>query len=503
MLDNLPVGSTQDRLFYPQSSPTSSTGTDLAKISALCHPGASSALEYLAKQELLSTPIRKRFFPRASPSILMALLETPPTERIYSPEPSDEPCTSLGQLVDCKNRVLETSFLAKQHGLDDTQSSRAPAPASLPNATPLPLRLSLLPSLSATPDLDSFTLSLPTSDAGSSPATHTQSAHAPHSHSKHSDPFVASRRSSHSHGPPRPQALPRRFPECLFPTVTAAPCSPQASAAVTTRAAEREGSPSPSSVCMRLSRTSDPRRVMEHSGLTVGMVEGLQRVMCQERQGLGDEHHRSASARSDDGDVVVVGVEPPSPSPKPGRGHCHWDADAELNPLAMARGSTFSGSVSHHSQLAVSVSDADIAELQLAHGGDSFRLAATASAPLLCSLGPGLESDDGRGAHTHTHAEDTQRMPGGFPFWQPRFSLHVAGGDFSSSSGSAGGSGVRASDSSHLPPSSTFEAMRRDFIALLSDQADEEEAQAEQLRAIANRLEKRAWSKRHLVDAIA
>ena len=39
--------------------------------------------------------------------------------------------------------------------------------------------------------------------------------------------------------------------------------------------------------------------------------------------------------------------------------------------------------------------------------------------------------------------------------------------------------------------------------ALLSDQADEEEAQAEQLRAIADRLEKRARSKRRLVDAIA
>lgn len=523
--DNLPLKR------YPAVDDYSSTLISLdttyhgmAGITAV-YPGACSASEYLGKKELLSTPVRKRFFPRASPSILKALLETPPM-RIYSSEASDEPCTRLGWAVDSSPRVLETSSLAKRHGLDGTQSSRTSAPASLPspnaNATALPLRLSLLPASSATPgpaSSDSFALSLPlpTSDAGSAPDTHTytQSARAPHSKST-SDPFVASRRSSQSrsHGRPLP-APPVRAPELVCPTAAApAPHGAFEPSAAPTRPAGCEGPPSPSSAYYV--RPDDPHRVMG-SGLPVGMLEQFQRVMRElEQQGLGDE--------SDGSDIVGIGVEPPSPSPKPGRGHLPYsDAELKLTPLGVARGSAFSGSVVHYpyscsqSQLACSDSDADmdvVAELAHGHGHerDSLRLAPTASAPLLCSLGPGLESDDGHIApHTHTHnvteAVYTPRTgnstPGddGFRFWQPRFSLHAAGGG--SSSGSAGASGVCASQSPCLQPSSTFAAMRRDFIALLSDQADEEEAQAGMLRQIADRLEKRARSKRHLIEAMA
>ncbi|KAM5535653.1 hypothetical protein V8D89_010640 [Ganoderma adspersum] len=440
--------------------------------------------------------------------------------RIYSSEASDEPCTRLGWVVDSSPRVLETSFLAKRHGRDERQSSRTSAPASLPSpnasATALPLRLSLLPASSATPGLassDSFALSLPlpTSDAGSPPDmhTHTQSSRAPRSQST-SDPFVASRRSSESrsHGRPLP-ALPVRAPELLCPTAPApAPRAALEPSAAPTRPAGCEGPPSPSSAYYV--RPDDLRRATD-SGLPVGMLEQFQRVMLElERQGLGDDS---------DGSDIVTGVEPPSPSPKPGRGHLlHSDAELKLTPLGVARDSAFPGSVVHYfcsqSQLACSDSDTDIdvvAELAHGHGRDSLRQAATASAPLLCSLGPGLGSDDGHGApHTHTHnvteAVDTPRTgsgtPGdGFRFWQPRFSPHAAGGD--SSSGSAGASGVCASSDSRLQPSSTFAAIRGDFVALLSDQADEEEAQAGVLRQIADRLEKRARSKRHLVEAIA
>ncbi len=553
MCDNLRVkGSQVHHSFADYYSST------LTSLDTTCHgiagapaiyPGVYSEFEYLDKQELLSTPVRQRFFPRASPSILKALLETPPM-RIYSPEASDEPCPRLGRAGDSSTRVLETSFLAKPHGLDETQPSRAPAPASLPssNATALPLRLSLLPSSSAAPGLassDSFALSLPNSDVGSSLAmhmrVHTQSpGRAPPSHSK-PDPFMAFRRSSRSHARPAP---PARFPELLCPTV---PASPQASAAPT-RPAGCEGPPSPSSLSAygttRLSRPHDPRRVMD-SRLSLGMLDEYQRVMQElHRQGLGDgsesdEDDRSVSACSnddndddddDDDDDIVIGVEPPSPSPKPGRSHLYSDAELKLDLESLAtvtRGSPFSGSLAYYphsqSQLSGSISDADLAGLihghGHGHGRDSLRLAATASAPLLCSLGPDLGSDDGHGVRTHTHTHniteavdtDTQRTrtrtstPGaGSRFWQPRFSLHAAGGGSSgSSSGSAGASGVCASDGSRLPPSSTFAAMRRDFAALLADQADEEEAQAALLRAIADRLEKRARSKRHLVDAIA
>ena len=51
--------------------------------------------------------------------------------------------------------------------------------------------------------------------------------------------------------------------------------------------------------------------------------------------------------------------------------------------------------------------------------------------------------------------------------------------------------------------SSTFHPMREDFIALLSDQADEEEAHAKQLREIADRLEKLARSRRQLAEVAA
>ncbi|PIL36780.1 hypothetical protein GSI_00470 [Ganoderma sinense ZZ0214-1] len=461
--------------------------------------------------------------------------------RIYSSEASDEPCTRRGWAVDSSTCVLETSFLAKRHGRDETQSSRAPAPASLPSANanatplPLPLPLSLLPASSAAPGLassDSFAIPLPTSDAGSPPSTQmhairTHSARAPST----SDPFVASRRSSGSRSHARPPlALPARVPEVLCPT-TAAPAlrAPFEASTPPPRPAQCEGPPSPSSAYYV--RPHHPRRVVD-SGLPPGMLEQFERVMQElQREGFGGnpdwEPGRSAPSDDDseesDNDIAS-GVEPPSPSPMPGHGHLlHSNAELKLKltPLSMARGSPFPGSMAYcsysQSQLAgtisVSVSDADIdtvAELAYAHGRDSesSRLDATASAPLLCSLGPGLGSDDGYGAHTHTpnvtEAVDTQHTSDGVRFWQSRFSLHAAGGSSSgSSSGSAAASGAGASEGSRLQPSSTFATMRRGFVALLSDQADEEEVQAEQLRAIADRLEKRARSKRHLVDAIA
>ena len=540
-----------------------SHGIDIARTPAI-YSGIYSTFDYLDKQEILATPMRKKFFPRASRGVLKALLQTPPM-RIYSPDPSCVPCpTGLRRAIDSSICVLETSSLTKQHGLDEWQSSRAPTPASLLNVTPLPLRLTLLPSSSVVNGFDvdlassdSFALSLPTSDAGSSPAVHmrmhTQSARAlrsnsdseSHSDSK-SDPFVASRRSSCSHACLTGSlVLPTHFTELLCPTVAAS--------AASTRPAEREGPPSPSSEHMRLSHplpAYDPRRVMG-SGVSVGTVERYQRVIQElQRQGFGDDHwdnrRRRNSAPEDEGDgdeddgIINTDVEPPSPSPKPWHGHLPYsDTELELKldlglkrerePLDMARGSPFSGSVApysysySHSQLAASVSDSDlsVAELELealglghGHGRGSFRLPATASAPLLCSLGPDLWSEDGYGAHPYTPriTEDVTRRtstpPANVGFWQPRFSLHVTGDDSSSScssSGSAAGdpaSGVCASDGSCLRSSSTFAAMRRDFVALLSGQADEEEAQAMQLRAIANGLEKRARSKRLLVDAI-
>lgn len=457
---------------------------------------AGDADNFVAKHDLLLTPHRQRYFPRASPSVLRYLLSSP-SVRIFTPEHSLT-SANLADTPESQNMLLETSFLADLRALRDGCSSPRLGHSLLNHTTLHSLPPSPPPSTEL-PSLESFPL--PISD----PSPYTQQSSPRPTRPM---PFLDSRRSSH--GCPHLGL----FPEAISPTLRAAPCSP-----LVTRTVVDGGPPSPSPAYLLPYRASDPRHLM-HNHLAFGVVRDFQRVL-DELQGLGPDSPHSHPGSEFEVEQPLSLSQAQAQAGKPDR-----DPDPDRVPKQnQQRECGGSMSFSQHR-----LSHSAAAEILLAELGEEDEnedenanenenenenaTTTTAPAPLLPSPSLGSPdrptSDEGGAASAHTNAKQRAHAHDGFSVWERRLSTssglvnsRPAPPSAGRSAGSADGSRSRASSPPLRSTSLDSDGLQEEFIALLSDQASEEEAHAHQLREIADRLERMARCRRHLAEATA
>lgn len=401
------------------------------------------------KNDYLLTPIRKRLFPKASPSVLKNLLSTP-SLRIFTPDVSghlsDTPLSDSSRETRGTAPPTENAYdlLARISPLQLRSSEVTPFHPSGP--IPYLTSHSLPPSPPQSTELPSAVFP---SQAGSE-AGYSWSQQTPGTRlaSPSPEPHAAPRGSSHA----RPHHDP--FQDAISSSLRASPCSPLVS-----RTAEGEGMPSESSPYLRpgLCRPSDPRLLM-HNHLAFGVVRDFQRVM-DELQGLGP---RNVGTECTESANELVASVPPSSPPREA-------APSPVQNQAMT-----------HTQAAGSLN---------ATSSEQKRTTA-AAARLLPSQGPDLE--DGSAYH-----KNEQRTIKDFSSWARPLDLEDCSSRRSAAD-SRSGLGV-----SSLPPSSSFNGLQEEFITLLSDQATEEEEHARRLRDMAEELQKLACWRRQLAEVVA
>ncbi|KAI0370261.1 hypothetical protein BV20DRAFT_1043982 [Pilatotrama ljubarskyi] len=252
-------------------------------------------VEIVDKNQYLLTPIRKRIFPKASPSVLRNLLSTP-SLRACTPDQSILPEDS--SLLGSPLRTLLISDAPDSLGPQlRVKGAHETSPDEYVTASPCPTSRFFLPSppmSTELPSLESFRL--PSSRTESSPVDCLD-----HHDTKRPEPSWDARRSSQ--GPRWP------FSELIPSGLRAAPCSPL----LTTRAVVHDSSTPLSSVpTARAKRASDPRTGQDR-GLARGVVRDFQRVL-DELQGLG---HEGPASESDPMPSTLTHAPRPSPETGP------------------------------------------------------------------------------------------------------------------------------------------------------------------------------------------
>ena len=529
----------------------SNSGTSLRDTGNVlgCLPLSDGRLDVLNKNDYLLTPLRTKFFPKASPSVLKYLLRSP-SIRAPTPEPD---CASPG---DFSLRLPAVTYQAP--GTPASSRSPSPSPDRLSYAKPLPslyclsdVQAAAIPPLPFSASAHSLPPSpppstkLPSLDVFSPVLDLETSPYAPHfSRPAQADPHApASHCRSLSHGclPGMLLSKPRVKQPLSGPTsalapsdvftsgslvLRAAPCSPLVTRAVAD-AEDFAESNSPSSVPTgttfapepahaqepglppvargaRGGTIADPRRLMP-SGLALGVVRNFQRVLA-ELQGLGhepaladhasgsdDAHSRGADADAGDGGgALLAAPEAPVPRAAPSSsGPCLSDEGASCHPSRSL--------------------------YYVPAGEAAARAVASGSSSSAVSTGIVTEAEGpGEGAHTAPVAADTQcahndtlGMRCGFPgLPMPLDGLRPCGerrygflGPSASAESVFAAPESPSPSPSPSPPPPQCPRARDNHATRLLAQAAEEEAQARELREIADKLDELARCRRLLARA--
>ncbi|KAI0721861.1 hypothetical protein C8T65DRAFT_825437 [Cerioporus squamosus] len=408
--------------------------------------------EIASKNDYLLTPIRKRLFPKASPSVLRNLLSTP-SLRISTPDVSghlsDIPSSDSSRQARRAAATTENAYnlLARVSPLQ----LRSPEVTPFHPSDPIPYLTShsLPPSPPQSTELPSA--AFPTHSGSDAECALSEQTPSTRLATPSPEPYAAPRGSSHA------RSRHDLFPDTISSNLRASPCSP-----LVTRSAGGEGMPSESSPYLRpgLCRPSDPRLLM-HNHLAFGVVRDFQRVL-DELQGLGP---RNAVTGCTVSAIEEVGLVPPSSPPR----ESVPSPDPRMQDQAIAR-----------SQAAASLLATSSREDNTA-----------AAARLLPSLGPDLEDGSAYDKHEQRTIKD-------FSSWERPLEL----GDCDSRRSTAGSRSGRGA-SSQPPTSSSISGVQEEFVILLSDQASEEEVHARRLREMAEELQELACWRRQLAEVVS